>query len=134
MHRPPISAHCTPLCISVAAPAQPKADRPAALHADAALRKGDNKKVKEALPTHIANLERLLAGNEHFVPGFGFSLADVAVFDVLFNFYQAQVPDCLAGFPGLHGVVERTKARPGIAAYLASAQCKAIDRMVLLPD
>ena len=102
--------------------------------ADKALQKGDNKVVKDALPTHIANLERVLAGNSHFVPAFGFSLADVVVFDLLHNFYQAQLPDCLAAFPGLNGLVERTKARPGIKAYLASAKYQRIDRMLPLPD
>ena len=65
---------------------------------------------------------------------FGFSLADVVVFDLLHNFYQAQLPDCLAAFPGLNGLVERTKARPGIRAYLASAKYQRIERMLPLPD
>ena len=45
----------------------------------------------ENVLAHLGNLERLLAGNECFTPGFGHSLADVLVFDTVFNFYTAQV-------------------------------------------
>ena len=52
---------------------------------------GGREHVLENVPAHLGNLERLLAGNECFTPGFGHSLADVLVFDTVFNFYMAQV-------------------------------------------
>jgi glutathione S-transferase len=87
------------------------------------------------LPKHVGNLERLLGDKAYFAGAF--SLADVSVFDCLYNFFEPQTGAVLgatSNYPRLTALCLRVKARPGIAAYLGSAQCARIDRMVALDD
>ena len=49
-----------------------------------------------------------------------FSLADVRVADLCLHLFAPSLPGCLEDFPLLRGLVTRVKARPRIAAYLAS--------------
>ena len=59
-----------------------------------------------------------------------FSLADVRVVDLCLHLFEASLPGCLEGFPLLHGLVSRVKARPRIAAYLASERYACTDTCV----
>ena len=59
-----------------------------------------------------------------------FSLADVRVVDLCLHLFEASLPGCLEGFPLLHGLVSRVKARPRIAAYLASERYACADTCV----
>jgi len=82
---------------------------------------------------HVANLERLLGDADFFLPDV-FTLADILVFDLLHNFYKAQVPTVLEGHPRLSAFYDRVAGRTNIAAYLASEQCARIDKFVQLPS
>ena len=70
------------------------------------------------LPHTLAFLERLLGQGPFFVDG-ALSAADVLAFDTL-DANLALRPGILDGSPGLQALVERVRAVPGIAAYLAA--------------
>uniref|UniRef100_A0A7S2NUZ5 GST C-terminal domain-containing protein n=1 Tax=Zooxanthella nutricula TaxID=1333877 RepID=A0A7S2NUZ5_9DINO len=83
------------------------------------------------LPNHLGNLERLLGGSDFFVPG-TFSLADILVFDLLHNFYLAQVPGACEKYPNLKRLYKSVGERQHIKAYLESDKCKKINKFVKL--
>ena len=70
-------------------------------------------------PTHLANFERLLGDREFFV-GDGITVADLTAFDVFNNFSLNLLPSFKGKYPKIDAFVDRIKARPNIAAYMAS--------------
>ena len=75
------------------------------------------------VPRHLGNLERLLGQHGGLWFTGHFSLADVRVADLCLHLFAPSLPGCLADFPRLASLVTRVKARPRIAAYLASHRC-----------
>ena len=75
--------------------------------------------VKNVMPKHVGNLERLFGDNEYFVGG-KLSVADVAVYDVLATSCVALVPGCLTAFPKLDSFHKRIEALPKMAEYKKS--------------
>lgn len=85
------------------------------------------------VPLHLGTLERLLGlrGGQWFTGTF--SLADVRVADLCLHLFAPSLPGCLEPFPRLSGLVARVKARPRIAAYLASERYAKTDKFFPLP-
>lgn len=80
---------------------------------------------RSRFPKFLAHFERLLAvGGDYFMGG-SFSYVDVQVFAVL-RVSESQFPAAYARqpIPHLLAFCERVKARPNIAAYLASDRCR----------
>jgi len=77
------------------------------------------------LPNHLGTLKRLLGKEETFLPG-NFTVADIAVFDVLHTFVEGQVPGQMEKFPTLTSFCKRVAARPLIHKYLDSAQARVL--------
>ena len=75
------------------------------------------------VPRHLGNLERLLGQHGGLWFTGHFSLADVRVADLCLHLFAPSLPGCLEDFPRLASLVTRVKARPRIAAYLASHRC-----------
>jgi hypothetical protein len=84
------------------------------------------------VPLHLGNLERLLGQHGGLWFTGRFSLADVRVADLCLHLFAPSLPGCLEGFPLLHGLVSRVKARPRIAAYLASERYASTDKFSAL--
>eukprot|EP00964_Phaeocystis_antarctica_P132915 scaffold97067_cov33-Phaeocystis_antarctica.AAC.1 len=61
-----------------------------------------------------------------------FSLADVRVADLCLHLFAPSLPGCLEAFPLLRCLVTRVKARPRIAAYLASERYASTDKFSAL--
>jgi len=85
------------------------------------------------VPKHLGNLERLLGQRGGMWFTGKFSVADVRVMDLCEHLFERSLPGCLRQFPQLHSLVERVKARPRIAAYLASQQYARTDKFHALP-
>mmetsp|Transcript_33031 Transcript_33031/g.84186 ORF Transcript_33031/g.84186 Transcript_33031/m.84186 type:complete len:274 (-) Transcript_33031:43-864(-) len=84
------------------------------------------------VPRHLGNLERLLGQHGGLWFTGHFSLADVRVADLCLHLFAPSLPGCLADFPRLASLVTRVKARPRIAAYLASPRYASTDKFSAL--
>jgi len=79
----------------------------------------------EKLDVHFANFERLLGKKDWFC-GDSITVADLTAFDLFNNFGFNLLPSKAAKFPALVAFMERVKARPNIAAYMASDKFKSL--------
>lgn len=74
---------------------------------------------RTAMALHFANFERLLGESDFFVGG-TITVADLTAFDSMNNFGFNLLPSAAADHPKLVAFCDRIKARPKIAAYMAS--------------
>ena len=81
-----------------------------------------HKFIDATLPLHLENFERLLGGKE-FLCGLTFTIADVVLYDALFNFIERLLPTSMLFYPTLLSYVQRIAARSGISAWLESDEC-----------
>jgi len=75
--------------------------------------------LKETIPKHFKNFERLLGDAEYFVDN-KVSVADCGAFDIFNNFSFNLFPSLEAEYPKLVAFRDRMAARPKMAAYLTS--------------
>jgi len=75
--------------------------------------------LKDTLPKHFKNFERLLGDHDYFV-GDQLSVADLTAYDILTNFSFNLFPSLKAEFATLAAFADRIAAVPEIAAYIAS--------------
>ncbi|CAK9010322.1 unnamed protein product [Durusdinium trenchii] len=73
---------------------------------------------EEELPTFLAKLDKALPGSDGFAVGKKVSLADVAIFKLLKDTYDADVSKAFASCPKLQEIVANVEKNEGIQKWV----------------